>query len=304
MLEIHSPYVAAAAALSVPRSAFGIRTFVWHADFIDTTLGIAERRWPFVRPFARVLEPAWAWVRTIARACDATFAASRWQTEKLRAHGVARVELLPFGVEKEIFHPGARDEARRAELLAGRKGPLLLAIGRFAVEKRWDVVLDAFLALGDVGTLVVLGDGPERAAMEARVAPRKKDVTFLGFDTDRARLAATLASGDLLVHGCPFETFGLGVAEAVACGLPLVSPDEGGAAEQAETAGDAAVRYRSGDAAACAAAIREMLARAERDPAALHEACARAAARVPSVRDHFAALVARYEALLRAKSRV
>ena len=52
-------------------------------------------------------------------------------------------------------------------------------------------------------------------------------VRFTGFEKRREALASALASADVLVHGCPFETFGLGVAEAVACGLPVVAPDEG-----------------------------------------------------------------------------
>src|SRR5262249_7172575 len=154
-------------------------------------------------------EPLWAWVRTIARGCDATFAASQWQAEKLSSHGVERVCHLPFGVDKENFSPGRRSEAVRRDLLRGRNGPLLLAIGRFAVEKRWDVVLDAFLALNvRDATLAIFGDGPEAASMKAKVAGRD-GVIFFGFERDRQKLATILASGDALIHGCPFETFGL-----------------------------------------------------------------------------------------------
>lgn len=295
VLEIHSPYAAAVSALSVPRARFGIRTFVWHADFIDTYL-----REPMERRFGaaavdRLVEPLWAWVRTIGRRCDATFAASRWQADKLRAHGVPRVHHVPFGVDKTIFRPELRDEATRREVLGGRPGPLLVAIGRFAVEKRWDVVLRAFFALRarQEATLVVFGDGPEREAMRALAAGRD-DVVFLGFEKDRARLARILASSDLLLHACPFETFGLGLAEAVASGLPIVVPDAGGAFEQARE-GVSAV-FPAGDVEACARAAEELLARASRP-----ELRARVVARareVPSVEDHFTRLFAIYRELL------
>lgn len=302
VLEIHSPYVAAIGALAAARRDFGIRTFVWHSDFIDTYLrGGLERRLGAVlggrapRAADAVVEPLWAWVRTIAAACDLTVCGSRWQRDKLRAHGVARVEHLPFGIEDGRFSPALRSEAKRAELLAGRTGPLVLAIGRLAVEKRWDVVLEAYARLATQhpgATLVVLGDGPERAMMQAQVRGRD-DVRFLGFDRDRERLAVTLASGDLLLHGCPFETFGLGVAEAIASGLPVVVPDAGGAAEQAPP--ESAAMYPAGDAEACAAAALELLA-APRE--ALRERAAAAARRVPSVETHFQALFDRYAALL------
>src|SRR5262249_33606324 len=148
-------------------------------------------------------------------------------------------------------------------------------------EKRWDVVLDAFMRFQArrTATLVLFGDGPERAKMEERVRGRD-DVHFFGFDKDRARLASALASADVLIHGCPYETFGLGVAEAIASGLPAVLPDEGGAAEQAH--GASCITYRSGDAEACAAAMEELLARPN-----LRDAAIDAAAMVPTVESHF-----------------
>ncbi len=295
VLEINSPYVAAASALSVPRTSFGIRTFMWHADFIDTYLRVMlERRLPS-RAADVVLEPLWAMVRTIARGCDATFVAAKWQVEKLAAHGVPRVVHLPFGVEKSVFFAAARDAETRRALLgnAPANTALLVGVGRFAWEKRWDVVLDAFVMLRKTreARLVLFGDGPERAAMEARVSGRA-DVTFAGFERDRATLARALASADVLVHGCPFETFGLGVAEALSCGLPVVVPDDGGAAELAD--GGGGTRYRTGDVAACALAIGAVLG----DLEAMREGACRASARVPTVNEQFARTCDAYRELL------
>ena len=98
---------------------------------------------------------------------------------------------------------------------------------------------------------------------------------------------------DVLVHGCPVETFGLGVAEAVACGLPVVVPDRGGAAESVDPSCSEA--YAAGDAGACAAAIERILAR---DPAELRARARDAAARVTTVETHFRRVVAVYERLL------
>jgi alpha-1,6-mannosyltransferase len=106
-------------------------------------------------------------------------------------------------------------------------------------------------------------------------------------------LATALASADLLIHGCPFETFGLGVAEALACGLPAVLPDEGGAAEQASA--ESTILYRSGDADACASAIESMLAR---DRIELRTRARKSATRVGSVEDHFAAMMRTYDELI------
>lgn len=302
VLEIHSPYVAAIAALGLRPGQFGVRTFVWHSDFIDTYLrGGLERRLATLlsarasRAADFVVEPLWAHVRRIAGACAMTVVGSRWQKHKLEQHGVPRVEHIPFGIEPGRFAPERRSEARRQELLAGRPGPLVLAIGRFAVEKRWDVVVDAYARLAERhpgSVLAVFGDGPERHVFKDRLGERD-DIRVLGFERDRDRLAVTLASGDLLLHGCPFETFGLGVAEAIASGLPVVVPDAGGAAEQAPA--ESAAQYPAGDVAACVAAAESLLAV---DLAELRARAAGPARRVTSVVDHFDALFARYRDLL------
>ncbi len=296
VLEIDSPYVAAVAGLSIARRHFGVRTFVWHADFIDTYLKTALiGRLPAPAVDA-ALEPLWAWVRTITRRCDATFVAGRWMARKLEAHGVPRVVHLPFGVERARFIPEARDSAVRGKLLGGgREGAaLLVGVGRFAVEKRWDVALDAFVKLRRErdAVLVLYGDGPERAALEARVAGRD-DVRFMGFETDRSKLAAVLASADALVHACPFETFGFAVAEAMSAGLPVVVPDQGGASEQADDS--CAERYKACDPDACARAIGRLLAR---DRNELRANAVRAAAGILTVREQFERTYAAYAELL------
>ncbi len=307
VLEIHSPYGAALGCLTVRRDLFGIRTFQWHSDFIDTYTGAllgspwgrgASKLWVegAMEAGGRVL---WRGVRAIGMRCDATLVAARGQAEKLAAHGVPRVRHLPFGIEREVFAPSRRDPRRRDALLAGRPGPLVVAIGRFAVEKRWDVVLDAFVRFRErrPGVLVVLGDGPERSRLERRLG-RRDDVTFPGFVRDRVDLATTLASADVLLHGCPFETFGLSIAEALASGLPCVVPDAGGAGELAD--GDACVTYPALDAGAAAVILARLLAR---DAGELRDAAARRGARLPGIEDQVRTQVALYEELLERRRR-
>jgi alpha-1,6-mannosyltransferase len=277
VLEIHSPYVAAMGCLAVPRRHFGIRTFFWHSDFIDT--------------FApRLLRPLWAWVRHITSRCDRTIAASEYQRSKLVRHGAVRVERISMGVDRGAFHPGV--PKRRAELVRG-DDVLLVGVGRFAIEKRWDVVLHAvnhLRASGMKARLVLFGDGPERAKLAALAG---EGIDLPPFETDRARLASAVASADVLVHGCPFETFGVAIAEAVACEVPIVVPDDGGAAEHAR--GAAARTYRALDAKDCARAVRELLAA---DPGERKRAAVEAAREVWSVERHFERTMELYEAAL------
>lgn len=333
VLEIHSPYLAAAGALRVDRAHFGIRTFQWHSDFIDTYAGVARgaasaavarASLPSLasgladRATAAALHgasrPLWALVRAITSRCDATLVAARWQADKLAAHGVDNVVRVPFGVERSIFRPDARSFEGRRELLAMLSHDvhdddvqILVGLGRFAVEKRWDVVLDAFLELRERRArrvvLVLFGDGPERERMMARVRGSRADgdVVFPGFVRDREALARHLASADALVHGCPFETFGLSIAEAMSTGLPVVVPDEGGAAEMHEEG--AGETYRALDPRACADATARLLDRLAQDPDVVRARTLAIAGRLPTIREQFEGQIACYEELLQARQR-
>lgn len=321
ILEIHSPYLAAAGALAARRRDFGARTMQWHSDSIDTYLGVlrgelvdldgaARSRGLGARVAARVPRGAWAagsapfWAlcRATSKRCDATLVASRSQADKLEAHGLARVVRRPFGIEHEIFTPLARSDAARARLaaLAGvsPSAVILVAVGRLAIEKQFARVLDAFATVargGDEIGLVVLGDGPERARLEARAGA---GVGFAGFVRSREELASMFASADALVHACPWETFGLSIAEAMSAGLPVVVPDAGGAAEMHEPA--SGETYRALDDEAFAAAIARVIARVRSDegPRMREAAVARATA-LPSVIDAMRAQLDIYRGLLR-----
>lgn len=192
VLEVHSPYLAALGVMRAKRAHYGVRTFQWHSDFIDTYAGVLEGRLsrdlPMLGPrawsrgIAVGTRPLWGLVRSIARRCDATLVAADWQVAKLTEHGVPRVVRVPFGIERAVFRADARSYEGRRELLALAShdarhddAVILVGVGRFAVEKRWDVVIDAFLQLRARDPqrdmiLVLIGDGPERERMTARAA--------------------------------------------------------------------------------------------------------------------------------------
>jgi alpha-1,6-mannosyltransferase len=294
VLEAHSPYLGAAAVVACGRAAIGARTAFWHADHVGAYVEPVLARHMGPRAAHSVARPLWWGVRALLAPFDATFVAGAGQARRLRALGVGNVIHAPFGVDAGTFHPGARSEGRRRELLGDAGGPLLVGVGRFAFEKRWDVVLEAFARVRRAhdAVLVLFGDGPERARLERHAPP---GVRFPGFEGDRSRLASALASADALVHGCPYETFGLGVAEAVACALPVVVPDAGGAAESVDpSCGEI---YSSLDVEACAAAIERTL---RRDAGELRRRALEAATRVPTLEQHFARVLGAYDDLLRA----
>ena len=181
---------------------------------------------------------AWAYVRRLARGCRAVLVASRYLADELRAEGVEQVVRVPLGVDLAQFHPGRR--ARRAELrhrLGIPEGRVALYAGRYAREKRLDLVLEAWPEVERrTGIrLALVGGGPRER--ELRRHPSGARVTWLPHQRDREVLADLYAAVDLYVAPGPYETFGLSALEAMACGTPVLSVDRGGVAEQVRASG-------------------------------------------------------------------
>ncbi len=297
VLEAHSPYLATAAVLACRRDPARVTTAFWHTDHVGTYVEPALEARMGNRLARVVSRPLWALTAALLAGFDAIFVAGRAQAERLRAAGVDRVVFAPFGVDTRTFRPDLRSEAwrRRWTTAMADPVPILIGAGRFAIEKRWDVVLEAFgrLRARRDAVLVLYGDGPERARLERAAPP---GVHFAGFESDRRRLATALASADVLVHGSPYETFGLGIAEAVACGLPVVVPDLGGAVQSVDpTTGET---YRSLDPGACAAAIETVLSRPQD---LLRARALEAAARVLTAEQHIDTILSTYDELIKGK---
>jgi glycosyltransferase involved in cell wall biosynthesis len=99
---------------------------------------------------------------------------------------------------------------------------VLLAVARLTDQKGIDVAIRALADLPDDTVLVVLGEGPERAALQrlAREFGVEARVFLLGRVPD---VAAWLGRATMLVHPARWEGFGLGVLEAMLAGLPVVA---------------------------------------------------------------------------------
>ncbi len=140
--------------------------------------------------------------------------------------GTATTPAHPVASAVSATVPGGSPTPTGEEHVAA--GAYALVVSRLAPEKGVDVAIDACRAAGIA--LVVAGDGPERAALEARARVGDREVRFLGH-VDDARLAALRAGAAVaLVPSRSAETFGLAAAEAMAAGLPVVGQPGGRAA--------------------------------------------------------------------------
>lgn len=182
---------------------------------------------PFSKWFGRSIGSSaaricYAYCANLYRRFDAVYAMSEnGGAAKLRGLGVPGVDVVPLGVELGQFSPEKRDPHFRRKLGLADGQPLLIYAGRLDVEKRPQIVVEAFRRLpSSLGaTLLLLGDGPLR---EQFVGLEHERIFAPGYCRDRDDLARWLASADLYVSAMADETFGISIIEAQASGLPVV----------------------------------------------------------------------------------
>ncbi|MBK7470078.1 MAG: glycosyltransferase family 1 protein [Betaproteobacteria bacterium] len=204
-----------------------IESFAPDAIHIATEgpLGLATRRHcvrngiPFTTAYhtqfpryirARIALPlAWTyrWLRWFHGPSQAVMTATPAMREELVQQGFRNVVHWGRGVDTTLFRPGSRAPG-------GYPQPVFLYVGRVSVEKN----IDAFLALDLPGTKVVVGDGPERVRLQ-REFP---DAVFVGAKSG-AELASHYQRADVFVFPSLTDTFGLVLAEAMACGTPVAA---------------------------------------------------------------------------------
>ncbi len=143
-----------------------------------------------------------------------------------------RVEVIPCGVDTEMFQPMGRAAAK--DLLELGPEPLLLYVGRLQPIKGLETLLEAMTRV-DGATLLVIGgdqDEPENGHavyLREQVVALGLDrrVRFLGAQPQR-RLRIFYAAADATVMPSYYESFGMVALEAMACGCPVVASSVGG----------------------------------------------------------------------------
>ncbi|HYO88087.1 MAG TPA: glycosyltransferase family 1 protein [Candidatus Limnocylindrales bacterium] len=216
LIHVFSPALAASSAISFARS----NAIPVIANFqTDLPAYAPYYGAPAVVPLVR------AWLRYWHRQCTLTLAPSRYTSRQLQAEGYRRLRRWGRGVNSTHFHPQRRNSRMRERLLDGRDPDALLYlyVGRLSAEKRVDLLLDLAHLPGIA--LTIVGDGPQRAELEAQFAGTSARFTGYLFGDD---LAEAYASADAFVFPGVTETFGQVVQEALASGLPVLTVNQGG----------------------------------------------------------------------------
>ena len=185
---------------------------------------------------------------------DGLLAVSAAMADDMVALGMPRPTVHHTGVDLDRFVPVDRAVAKEA---LGARGPLVISVGALIPRKGHDVVIDAVARLSAV-TLWIAGEGPERAALEARIAVAgvMDRVRLLGA-VPHAELPALLAAADVSALASSSEGLANAWVESLACGTPVVVADAGGAREVVT---GVAGRIVAREADAFAEAIGELLA--------------------------------------------
>jgi L-malate glycosyltransferase len=166
--------------------------------------------------------------------------------ERLEA---SKLDVIPNGLPAQAFEP-----AQPASIPTER--PVVVSIANFWAYKGLVHLLDAAAELEATSrpvTVVLVGDGRERAALERQAEERRLDVRFLGERTD---VPAVLAAADVVVQTSYSEGLSNAVLEAMAAGKAIVCSDIGGHREPLD---DCGILVPPGESSGLAAGIGQLL---------------------------------------------
>jgi glycosyltransferase involved in cell wall biosynthesis len=165
-------------------------------------------------------------VQRLLRRADTVVAQSRDTARNVeQIYGVDReVQLIPLGIDR----PPQNVRKERADFDLPEDAFVLVTAGRVVSRKATTQLIETLAALPDV-FLVVVGDGPEVAAVKQRAAELgvEKRLRMLGYVSDEVKYSAYAVS-DVFVSTAQHEGFGLVFLEAMSFGLPVVCYNRGG----------------------------------------------------------------------------
>ena len=207
-----------------------------HAAYDRTVEGGAVRR-------ARMRFAHRRWVRderhALERARIIVANSKRTRDDLVERVGVPaeRIRVIYYGIDAAQFRPPIEGEraATRAAIGWPTDRPIALFIGALGDRRKGlDTLLRAWQLVERSTSdplLVVIGHGAMRAELQRQAvdAGINRSVTFLGFRDDVPQL---VRAADMLIAPTRYEAYGLGVHEALCCGLPAIVSAQAGVAER------------------------------------------------------------------------
>jgi phosphatidylinositol alpha-mannosyltransferase len=212
ILHFHEPWVPMISAQILSRSK-SVNVGTFHAKLPETMM---------TRTMIKVVTP---YTKSVLKYIDAFTAVSEAAAEYVCSLTDKKVALIPNGIDINRYRPPARRNDNR-------KQKTIFYIGRLEQRKGVKHLIHAFKLLSTIDpdvSLVIGGDGPDRAKLEALAADLELDnVDFVGYLSDKEKIHY-LRTADLYCSPALYgESFGVVLLEAMATGAVIVAGDNPG----------------------------------------------------------------------------
>ncbi len=182
-------------------------------DIYDPSKRFSPHRWALTR----------AVVRWVLRSADAIIAQSQNTVENAkRLYGIdTRIHILPLPYSLHALQPRKKNNTYT-----------YVGLGRLVKRKAFDDLIAAFATVHahfPATRLVIIGEGPERAHLEACIANHRvtESVTLMGRVSEEEKFRI-LQESHCFVLSSLHEGYGVMLQEAIECELPIVSTNHGG----------------------------------------------------------------------------
>jgi alpha-1,6-mannosyltransferase len=242
IVEAGDPWLTWMFSLFSPFPSSVKKAFFYHSDPVDTYLIPWSEKPGIFRPVKKVLVKIYEKLFFLLhRRFFTTIVTSEVMQRKLVQKKVPRIACLPLGINRVFIKQG---EMRKADLSQAGQVKLLYA-GRLDPDKGIELLISILPQLleNENISLAVAGRGKYASFFREFPGPR---FSYLGFTDSYEQLAQIYLEHDIFLATGEHETFGLGVLEAMACGLVVVGPDQGGSAEVLKRA-NSNYMFESGD---------------------------------------------------------
>jgi glycosyltransferase involved in cell wall biosynthesis len=199
---------------------------IYHSDFAAQAIRLTENE--------SVVDAIETYSKWFYSMMDTVLVPTEEYMDILEARGLDRSKMRHFfrGVDTEAFFPKPIGETEFCAKYGVEPGVNLLYVGRISKDKNLDFLLKVYrglLAEREDINLIIAGTGPFMADLERRlpVFPRLR---LLG-RVEQRELPELYSSSDFFIFPSTTDTYGMAVAEALACGVPVVVSDAGGPQE-------------------------------------------------------------------------
>jgi glycosyltransferase involved in cell wall biosynthesis len=201
-------------------------------------------------------------LRRVLRRVDAVLACGQLGRAYFERYGVAAGDIFyspyepNYGQIQSLSNAEIEAAIGRFNLQPGRRR--IVFSGRLTGVKRPELLVEAFRKIAKERPdwdLLLIGDGPMRAELQAKVGDLADRITWTGFLDDQQIVSALYRNGDVLALPSDYEPWALVVNEAAAAGLAIVCSDVVGAAAELVEPGRNGERFAAGSLEGLVAAL-------------------------------------------------